>query len=61
MFMIKDVTDCGNLQSEGTRNGKSPPFPVKDTLFTFANHGVYSKNLSGTQSYPPIQTRKSLT
>jgi len=60
-LMTKEVTDCGNFQSEGTRNGGAPPYPNRCTLSVFVKHEVYSKNRSGTQSCPAIQTRNSLT
>ena len=59
--MVKAVTDCGNVQNEGVRDNGRPPDPSRDILSTFGNHGVYSRNCSGTQYAPLIQKPKSLT
>ena len=52
--MVKEVTDCGNLQNEGIRSGWNPRSD-KVAFSTFVNHGVYSKNFSGMSSNIPIE------
>lgn len=59
--MAKEVTDCGSFQNKGPRDSGSPPYPNKRILYTSLNHGVYSKNFSGTRISPPIQMRRSPT
>ena len=57
--MVKEVTDCGNLQNEGIRSGWNPRSD-KVAFSTFVNHGVYSKNFSGMSSNIPIEKCRCL-
>ena len=60
--MVKEVTDCDNLPSDKTRhNGSNSACPDQTTFFTFVNHGMYSKKISGASKHHPHQNRKSLT
>ena len=56
-LMVKEVTDCGNFQSQGTYSG----CPNKVTFSAFVNHGTYSKNPLGGPSRTLIEKRRSLT
>ena len=55
VWMVREVTDCGNLQSEGVRDSRDPSRPNKVNFHTFVNHEVYSKNSSGTLLFPPMR------
>ena len=56
--MVKEVTDSGNLQTEGILNSGTFPHPNRYILRTFVNDRMCSKNSSGAQSGPPTQMRK---
>jgi len=59
--MVKEVTDSGNLQSEGNRGPRQFPAPDRDKLRTFVNRGMCSKNSSGNQLVPLIEIHRART
>jgi len=44
--MVREVTDCGNLQDGGSHNGEKVPYPSRDNFSAFVNHRVYLKTSS---------------
>ena len=61
VLTVKEVMDCGNLQSEGIRGCGVIPNPTRDTVSAFENQWVYSNRFSGTLCFPPTQTCRCLT